>query len=357
MKVKYVEEIPYADYCIYVDTDSVFFSAKPIIEKTMPEYNINNPKHMIEGTRKVADKVQKVINKGYDAMSQRMFNIDPEKHQFEIKQELVSRKAIWIVKKRYVQWVVDEMGVSKDELDIKGLDVVRSSFPVKFRDFMYSKIKNDNGEKIEQGILVDFLKEAPKTEIDEKILTFRKEVGSYPVEEVARNTSVKEISKFEKEIKREPLGRFPKVAKHGKTLTFPAHIKAAINFNKFLKHHELDKDVEPITNGEKIKYVYLKNNEFGLKEIAFRGYRDPQILIDFVEKYSDGRGLYENELAGKLDDFYDALSWNYPSEGDVVINEFFSGNDTTGTAIRHEKKKRIKNKEKVNDNADEFFSF
>ena len=31
------------DYCIYTDTDSVFFSAKPIIEKRFPNIDMNDP--------------------------------------------------------------------------------------------------------------------------------------------------------------------------------------------------------------------------------------------------------------------------------------------------------------------------
>ena len=345
------------DYCVYTDTDSTFFSAKPIIKKTMPDVNLNDKVEMTEATRKVADTVQRVLNTGYNSMSKRMFNI--EKHRFDIKQELVSKRAIWIKKKRYVQWIVDEVGIPKDELDIKGLDVVRSSFPVKFRDFMYIDGEDADGNKLESGILVDFIKEASKAEVDEKILKFRREVGTYPVEEVSRNTSVKNISKYEKEVKNEPMGHFPRVIKDGKTLTFPAHVKSAISFNKFLKHHGLDKDVEPITNGEKIKYVYLRQNEFGLEELAFRGYRDPKIVMDFINKYADGRGLYQKEMAKKLDDFYDALKWDYPSEGDKILGEYFSVDDCDeNVTIRKTKNSKSKVKVKNDgDGLDQFFSF
>jgi DNA polymerase elongation subunit (family B) len=39
-------------------------------------------------------------------------------------------------KKRYAQWVIFKEGKPTDKLDIKGLDVVRSSFPEDFKKIM-----------------------------------------------------------------------------------------------------------------------------------------------------------------------------------------------------------------------------
>ena len=90
------------DYCIYTDTDSTFFSALPIIKHTMPEVDLKDDIQMAEAVKKVADDVQKILNNGYNIMSPRMFNIESSKHRFDIKQELVSKRAIWVAKKRYV---------------------------------------------------------------------------------------------------------------------------------------------------------------------------------------------------------------------------------------------------------------
>ena len=37
----------------------------------------------------------------------------------------------WVMdcKKRYAQWIISDNGVPVDKLDVKGLDVKRSSFP------------------------------------------------------------------------------------------------------------------------------------------------------------------------------------------------------------------------------------
>ena len=53
-----------------------------------------------------------------------------------LKQELISKAGIWIAKKRYAQWVINQEGNPVDKLDVKGIDVVRSSYPAAFRKFL-----------------------------------------------------------------------------------------------------------------------------------------------------------------------------------------------------------------------------
>ena len=159
-------------------------------------------------------------------------------------------------------------------------------------------------------------------------MDFKRKVGAneFDVESIAKNSSIKDLTKFEKHVKKQKcvMGQFPKVVIDGKTLTFTQHAKASINFNGFIKHHNLDKKVEAIFNGEKIKYVYLKKNPLALEEIAFRGYQDPDELMEFINTYIDGKKLYEKEMEKKVFDFYDALEWDYPSEGAKIVDEFFS---------------------------------
>ena len=41
------------------------------------------------------------------------------------------------------------------------------------------------------------------------------------------------------------------------------------------------KNIEEIKNREKIKWVYLKQNPLGISQIAFKGYDDPDKILDF----------------------------------------------------------------------------
>jgi hypothetical protein len=254
-------------------------------------------------------------------MCKQFFNVG-DNHCIEIGCETLATAAFWVAKKRYAYFKIWDLEKNKPKFDddgtfgkveVTGLDVVRSSFPKKFQEVM-------------KLILKDILTYADKSEVDAKILTLKADIPSLPIEEIARNTSIKDIVKYEKHCKKCVMGEFPKVKMSkdsDRLLSYTAHAKAAINFNKFMTHHKIDKKVELIKNGEKIKYVYLKKNEFGLETMAFRGYKDPKELMDFLDTYCDGLGLFDKELKNKLLDFYNALGWDFPSESDKVVDAFF----------------------------------
>jgi DNA polymerase I len=89
---------------------------------------------MIDQTNGIADEVQKHINMLYSQYAKVFLNTD--KHRFQIKQEYVAKSGLWVAKKRYAQWVIYKEGKPTDKMDIKGMDVVRSSFPGDFKKIM-----------------------------------------------------------------------------------------------------------------------------------------------------------------------------------------------------------------------------
>jgi len=86
----------------------------------------------------------------------------------------------------------------------------------------------------------------------------------------------------------------------------------------------LDKDVPPIFHGQKIKWVYLKQNVYGIEGIAMKADgTDPDRVVEFIEQYVDRNAMYEQELKGKLLDFYTVLNWSYPNENWETASKFF----------------------------------
>ncbi len=65
----------------------------------------------------------------------------------------------------------------------------------------------------------------------------------------------------------------------------PAHVKAGIAYNRLLKFFNCPYKHEPIRDGDKVKWVYLKTNPLGLDTLAFKDYNDPKEVMDFVETY------------------------------------------------------------------------
>jgi len=137
------------------------------------------------------------------------------------------------------------------------------------------------------------------------------------VVKIAKAGAVKNLSKY-----------MPK--KRNQTAMFqfmsgtPAHVKASIAYNQLLKHFKVQNQYEPIKDGDKIKWVYLKQNPYGLDAVAMNGYNDPNQIMDIVNSYIDYDKIFERELLKKLEDFYGALDWGEVLSSTKTAEKFFS---------------------------------
>jgi len=299
-------EVETGDWVIYSDTDSCFVDAVPIIKKRFPDLDFNNDDEMTKAIMSVTTEVQTYVNKFYDIMAKRFFNLDA--HTFDAKQEVISKSSFWLAKKRYAQWIIHKEGhlLEKPELEVKGIDVVRTSFPMAFRKFM-------------DLFLRKLLTSAPKSEIDAMILKVKEEVKTLPVLEIAKNTSVKFVSQDGTK-NYNPESRRPL---HFESKT-PAQAKAALAYNDLIVKMGLEKTCEPIYHGSKIKWVYLQDNGYGLDAIAMKGDgNDADELLKFIDTHVDRKKMFENELKSKLSDFYDVLRWAFPNPSVATASNFF----------------------------------
>jgi DNA polymerase elongation subunit (family B) len=288
-----------AEFAFYTDTDSTFCSSEPLIKHRFPDCNTEDEQFMIEQTNAIASEIQKTVNTMYNQYAKVFHNTD--KHRFQIKQEYIAKSGLWIAKKRYAQWVIFKEGKPTDKLDVKGLDVVRSSFPEDFK-------------KIMKETLWYILKGRNKQDTSTLIHNFKNNIKSSKVLNVMKNSSVKELSKYIK--KRKPFTGYIK----GST----AHVKATINFNDMLS--TLQTDILPISDGEKVKWGYMLNNPYGFETLALRGYQDPPEIVAFAEQYIDHNKMFTSDLSNKFDDFYAAMSWGSLPENNNAKKFFNFGN-------------------------------
>ena len=103
----------------------------------------------------------------------------------------------------------------------------------------------------------------------------------------------------------------------------PVHVKAAINYNSLIDYWYEGKRYEKISNGSKIKWVYLKENEFGFDTIGYKGYEDPPQILDMIKKYIDHNKMYEQAMSKKVGMFYKALNWGGVEDVTTSMNRFF----------------------------------
>ena len=302
--LKYNKELgtPDLDSNIYIDTDSVFFSAVPLMDKRTPNWREETQDTIAGYVDDIAGEVQDYLNNFYDILSEKIFNVDRSQHRLEIKKEYVAKAGLWVAKKRYAQWIIMNNGIPMDKLDVKGLDVKRSSFPKSFQDCMGT-------------VLIDILKGKTEEEISDFVLAFKKSMTSLDVKNIAKNSAVKNLKKYMPKGKRVPFTTMKGT---------PAHVKAAIAYNDCLVHFNAPYKYNPMTNGDKVKWVYLKNNPLGLDGLAFTGYSDPPEIEKFIETYVDHNKIFERELRGKLQDFYDAIGWGEVVSEQKTAEKFFS---------------------------------
>ena len=287
------------DYVIYIDTDSIFASAVPLIQKRFPNQELSET-IMTQRISEVCGEVQDYLNTSYDYFSKKFLNID--NHEFDIKQEVIAKTGLFITKKRYGLRIINDAGRKVNKIQVKGLDTVRSNFAVAMKELL-------------QNVLDDILADVPKEQIDERIMKFKRNMNMLHYDVMANPIGVKGIGKYRVKDEETSFAKYKKGA--------PVHVKASINYNSILEHWYEGRKYEKITNGSKIKWVYLKDNKFGFDTIAYKGYEDPPQILDFIKQHIDHKKMFQQAMSKKIGMFYKAMKWEKVVDKQQSIERFF----------------------------------
>ena len=307
--MKHLEDTPWwicdeGDYnfCAYVDTDSNYFNAEPLLKHLYPDFESKPDEEKDDLLEQVALKYQDIITADYDRLARDCFNVS--EHRLEMKTECVIRSAYFRATRRYAQWITKQEGIAKESLDIKGLEFRKANFPPVFGKFF-----ND--------ILEMILKGAEQKEIDDLILKFRDKIMSKDTDItlLGNPTSVKTLNEY--------MGRKPRA---GEVMTeikkgAPVNVKAAIVYNDLLNFWNI-KGHSQIVQGDKIKWVYLIDNPYKIEVIGFLSFDLPDKMHTFLNDYADRKKSFETILQSKLEGFYSDLNWTLNLNPN--INKFFS---------------------------------
>jgi DNA polymerase elongation subunit (family B) len=311
--MKHLEDTPWwicdegdFNFCAYVDTDSNYFNAEPLLKFLYPNFEDFEDQEKDDILEKVALKYEGIITKHYDELARDCFNVPT--HRLEMKTECVIRSAYFRATRRYAQWITKQEGRANEILDIKGLEFKKANFPKYFGKFY-------------QEILELIIKGTPQTIIDKKIQDFRNESTGKDVDFtlIGNPTSVKVLNDYVEAVPRP--GKILSTLKKGAG----ANVKAATCYNDLLRFWQLDKDYSQIVQGDKIKWVYLKSNPYQMEAIAFLEFDMPDKIKDFINEYIDREKSFETILQNKLQGFYDDLEWILPPSN-PLINKFFTFN-------------------------------
>jgi DNA polymerase elongation subunit (family B) len=283
-------EIEPRKFVIASDTDSLYMELTDLLKKRNPDLNYNDREEKIKRLLVLTEELQDVANGNLNNITQNLFNMN-DKHHFVLKQEVIAEKAYWSGKRRYAMYIVNKEGVPIEELEMKGLDIMKSNFPPYFRNF---------GEELIKSILFS----KPKEEIDKFVMDFKNSMQTIEWIKLLKPTGLKKLDEY---IERRPMAGelFSKLK-----LKCPINTKAAIITNDLIRHKNKQKQYPEFTLGDKMYIAYLKPNPYKIDVVGYNGYHDMPEITTLINKYIDRDGLFDSVIRNKIETVYQDIGWD-----------------------------------------------
>ena len=291
---KYLNELlkSDSDYVIAVDTDSVYLNLGPVVDKFLSKQKDDKEKVVNLLDKICHDQLEPYIDKCYNELADYVNAYD---QKMQMKRENIADRGIWTAKKRYILNVWDSEGVRYDDpkLKIMGIEAVKSSTPAPCRTMIKDALKVMMGGTEDE--MINFIDDA------------RKKFYSMGPEDVSFPRSVSDVNKHKNH-----------ASIYGKGC--PIHVRGSLLYNHYIKERGLDNKYSMISNGEKIKFCYLKKaNPIRENVISFINEFPYELGLD---KYIDYELQFDKAFLEPVKVILDAMGWSVEK---VVNLELFFG--------------------------------
>ena len=280
------------DYVIAVDTDSVYLNLGPLVDKFLSKQKGDKEKVVNLLDKVCQDQLEPYIDKCYNELAEYVNAYD---QKMQMKRENIADRGIWTAKKRYILNVWDSEGVRYDDpkLKIMGIEAVKSSTPAPCRTMIKEALK--------------VMMTGTEDEMIEYIDNARKKFFSMGPEEVSFPRSVSDVNKHKSH-----------ATIYGKGC--PIHVRGSLLYNHYIKERGLDNKYSMISNGEKIKFVYLKKaNPIRENVISFINEFPYELGL---HKYIDYELQFNKAFLEPVKVILDSMKWSVEK---VVNLELFFG--------------------------------
>ena len=279
------------DSIIYGDTDSVYFSAWPIIKDAVEKGEMEWGKDMAV---KLYDNISERMNVEFPKHMKEAFNCPRANGEIiQGGREIVAEKGLYITKKRYAALIYDLEGTRLDQhgkpgkVKAMGLDLKRSDTPKVIQDFL---------SDILLGVLTGDEREA----VVEKIRNFKQDFKHRPAWEKGSPKRCNNLTKFTEQERRE-----------GKT-NMPGHVRASMNWNTLCRMNH-DKYSEQIMDGQKVIVCKLKPNPLGFVSVAY-----PTDQLQLPQWFKDlpfnDAEMEQSVITSKVENLLGVLDWDLESD-------------------------------------------
>ena len=277
------------DYVVAIDTDSVYVNFEPLIN-SIGLTDIDKSVDIID--KFCEEKIQKVFDNAFNDLYVYM---NAHKQKMFMKRETIADKAIWKAKKMYIMNARDIEGVrfKKPEVKMQGIEAVRSSTPKPCRN----SIKR----------ALEIIMNEDETATQDYIAQFRREFMKMPFESIAFPRGVNGMSKY---------------ADSTNIYGFktPIHVKGALIYNDMVKKNGLENDYQMVTDGDKIKFAYLRMpNPTQNIVISVPDILPPEFKL---QKYIDYDLQFEKSFLEPIKNILDVIGWS--TEKRSTLEDFFT---------------------------------
>ena len=273
------------DYVIAIDTDSLYVNLGDLVDKVKP----TNPIDFLDKVS--SEKLEPVLAKAYADLFSMMGGIED---RMVMKREAIADRGIWTAKKRYILNVHDNEGVryAEPKLKIMGIEAIKSSTPAPCREALKELFK----------VIIS----GSESNTQAAIQAFKSYFVTLPPHDVAFPRGVSKVNEYKNN---------QTIYKKGT----PIHVRGSLLFNKRVKDLNLSKKYQPISNGDKVKFLYMKKpNPIGENVIAF-----PQYLPEEfgMHNYIDYDTQFQKTFLDPIEPILTAINWS--SEERATLEDFF----------------------------------
>jgi len=277
-------------YSFYSDTDSCYVTCKNMVENFFPD----------KDTDKITELLDKIgTDKIEPAIDNAMVNLANYTNAFEkkifFKREVIADKGVFVAKKRYALNVLDDEGLRlKDpKLKVMGLEIVRSSTPGPVRESLKEAVR--------------LVLTSGEEELHNYIEKTKAEFKSMAPEEIAFPRGCNNLQKYYSSADVYTKGT-------------PIHVRGSLLYNNLIKKNNLFVKYEQIQEGDKIKFLYLKEpNTIGENTIAFV----TKLPKEFnIHPYVDYDTIFDKAFIEPLKNILNPIGWN--TEPQATLEDLFA---------------------------------
>ena len=278
------------DYVVAVDTDSLYV----VLDELVNQSGVDQTEtiKVVDFLDKVATEIlEPFIDKSYQDLAK---YVGAYEQKMVMKTEAIADKGIWTGKKHYILNVYDNEGVryAEPKLKMMGIESVRSSTPAVCR------------KAIKEALEV-LMKEGEKP-LRDYVDNFEKKFREMPFEDVAFPRGCRYIHKW---------SSASDIYRKGT----PIHVRAALMYNQMLEEKKLTRRYQPIFEGDKIKFCYMKLPNPTRENV----FAVPTVLPDefALDNYIDYEKQFEKSFKEPLNNICESIGWRLEKQADLL--DFF----------------------------------